>query len=186
MTQFAQLAAPLKNVYAEIGTTFAACAITFPTLCAHMLGQLMKYMGPERIIFGSDAVWYGAPQWQIQAFWRFQIPEDMAKKYGYPRLTANDKRRILGINSANLYKLPVDGRISAESPYKPVPKDYMRRVPDRLKTILEFPGFAKPGADRGAYEDRFIVPQDKLAALRSDYIEAGGLPSNTRYGWVRR
>jgi uncharacterized protein len=186
VTQFAQLAAPLKNVYAEIGTTFASCAITFPTLCAHMLGQLMKYMGPERIIFGSDAVWYGAPQWQIEAFWRFQIPEDMAKKYGYPRLTANDKRRILGINSANLYKMPVDPRISADSPYKPVPKNYMARVPDRLKTILEFPGFAKPGADRGAFEDRFLVPQDKIAALRSDYIEAGGLPSHTRYGWVRR
>ncbi len=186
LTQFAQLSAPLKNVYAEIGTTFASCAITFPNLCAHMLGQLMKYFGSERIVFGSDSLWYGAPQWQIEAFWRFQIPEDMAKKYGYPRLTAQDKRRILGINSANLYKLPVDARVSAASPYKPIPTDYMARVPDRLKTILVFPGFAKPGADRGAFENRFIVPQDKFADLRSDYLEAGGHSSNTRYGWVRR
>ncbi|MFM9887491.1 MAG: amidohydrolase family protein [Burkholderiales bacterium] len=186
LTQFAQLSAPLKNVYAEIGTTFASCAITFPNLCAHMLGQLMKYFGSERIVFGSDSLWYGAPQWQIEAFWRFQIPEDMAKKYGYPRLTAQDKRRIMGINSATLYKLPVDSRVSADSPYKPIPKDFMARVPDRLKTVLEFPGFAKPGADRGAFENRFIVPQDKIAALRSDYLEAGGHSSNTRYGWVRR
>src|SRR6185295_5083439 len=72
LTEFAQLSAPLKNVYAEIGTSFASCVVTFPSVCAHMLGQLLKYMGPERVVFGSDSLWYGAPQWQIEAFWRFQ------------------------------------------------------------------------------------------------------------------
>src|SRR5205814_2279509 len=106
LTEFAQASAPLKNVYAEIGTTFASCVVTFPSVCAHMLGQLMKYLGPERIVFGSDALWYGAPQWQIEAFWRFQIPQEMAKKYGYPQLTAQDKLKIFGLNSARRYKLP--------------------------------------------------------------------------------
>src|SRR5919198_2565426 len=105
LTEFAQMSQPLKNVYAELGTTFASCVVTFPTVCAHLLGQLMKYMGPDRIVFGSDSLWYGAPQWQIEAFWRFQIPQDIAKKYGYPQLTEGDKRKILGLNSARLYKV---------------------------------------------------------------------------------
>ena len=185
LTEFAQISAPLKNVYAEIGTTFASCVVTFPTVCAHMLGQLMKYIGSRRIVFGSDSVWYGAPQWQIEAFWRFQIPQDIAKKYGYPQLTAEDKRRILGLNSAALYKLPTQGRIAPAGPYKPVPKDFEARIPDSLKATLNYPGFSKPGSDRGALGG-YTVPQDKLAALRADYLAAGGHPSNRRYGWVRR
>jgi hypothetical protein len=152
--------------------------ITFPTVCAHMLGQLLKYMGPERIVFGSDSLWYGAPQWQIEAFWRFQIPQDMAKKYGYPAFTERVKRQILGLNSANLYR--VSNRVTS---YKPLPPDYEQRIPDSLKATLNYPGYSKPGADRGAL---YAVPNDKLTALRDDYLAAGGHPSNRRYGWVRK
>src|ERR1043166_6058480 len=101
-------------------------------------------MGPERIVFGADALWYGAPQWQIEAFWRFQIPEEMAKKYGYPQLSQADKRKILGLNSAHLYKLP-----STVGAFKAVPTDYEKRIPDSLKTTLNFPGYSRPGSDRG-------------------------------------
>src|SRR5216683_77646 len=170
LTEFAQTSAPLKNVYAEIGTTFASCVVTFPSVCAHMLGQLMKYLGPERIVFGSDSLWYGAPQWQIEAFWRFQIPQEMAKKYGYPQLSAQDKRKILGLNSAQLYKLP-----ASIATVQPVPKDYEARIPDLLKATLNYPGYTKPGSDRG----------DKLSKLREDYLAAGGHPSHRRYGWIR-
>jgi len=73
-TEYAQLVKDLPNCYAEIGTTWASSVVTFPTVAAHIMGQLMKFMGPDRIVFGSDSVWYGSPQWQIEAFWRFQIP----------------------------------------------------------------------------------------------------------------
>ncbi len=55
-------------------------------------------MGEERIVFGSDAVWYGSPQWQIEAFWRFEIPDELREVYGYPKLTKGAKRKILGLN----------------------------------------------------------------------------------------
>ena len=119
-TEYAHARRDLQNCYAEIGTTWASSVVTFPTVAAHILGQLMKFMGQDRIVFGSDSVWYGSPQWQIEALWRFQIPEELRKKYGYPELTAGRKRKILGLNSAKLYGIKaVDaGR------YKPVPKDY--------------------------------------------------------------
>jgi predicted TIM-barrel fold metal-dependent hydrolase len=164
-TQFAVDCAQFPNVYAELGTTFASCAITFPTVCAHILGQLLKFMGEDRIIFGSDSVWYGSPQWQIEAFWRFQIPDDLRRQYGYPQLTQAAKRKILGLNSARLYKLPT----GPQGVYKPVPADYATRIPDELKTLMEFPGFEA----------------DNLTRMRTQYQAAGAQPSNTRYGWLR-
>ena len=47
LTEFAQISAPLKNVYAEIGTTFASCVITFPQRLREHVGQLLKYWDPS-------------------------------------------------------------------------------------------------------------------------------------------
>jgi len=168
-TQFAVDSAPFPNVYAELGTIFASCVVTFPTVCAHILGQLLKFMGEDRIVFGSDSVWYGSPQWQIEAFWRFQIPDDLRNQYGYPELTETAKRKILGLNSARLYQLPTASVAAPQGVYKPVPADYAAQIPDELKTLMEFPGFTA----------------DNLAQMRARYRAAGGQPSNTRYGWVR-
>ena len=54
LTQFGQTCGGLPNVYAEIGSTFANNVVTWPTVCAHMFGQLLKYFGEDRIVFGSD------------------------------------------------------------------------------------------------------------------------------------
>ncbi|HKQ29311.1 MAG TPA: hypothetical protein VJT77_11975, partial [Burkholderiales bacterium] len=83
---------------------------------------------------------------------------------------------ILGLNSARLYNLP--NRVAS---YKAVPPDYEQRIPDSLKPTLDFPGFSRPGSDRGAL---YVPSNDKLAALRDEYVAAGGHPSNRRYGWI--
>jgi len=169
-TEYAQLVAPFSNVYAEIGTTWASTIVTFPTVAAHIMGQLMKYMGSDRIIFGSDSVWYGAPQWQIEALWRFQIPEELRERYGYPALTETDKRKILGLNSARLYGIkPIEDKEERQRTYRPVPEDYEARIPTKLKTLLEFPGFRA----------------DNMSRFKEAYAATGAEPSNTRYGWIR-
>jgi uncharacterized protein len=126
-------------------------------------------MGPDRIVFGSDSVRYGSPQWQIDAFWRFQIPEEMRNKYGYPELTLEAQRKILGLNSAKLYGITGVERRDLGKRFRPVPKDYENRMSTDLKTILEFPGFSADG----------------MARLKNGYAAAGPEPSHTRYGWVR-
>jgi hypothetical protein len=203
------LAAPYKNVYAEIGTTFASSVITFPTVCAHILGQLLKFMGEDRVVFGSDAVWYGSPQWQIEALWRFEIPEDIRQMYGYPRLTKAIKRKILGLNSARLYKIvPGVVRVAhghdddhdrddhdhdrdrdaySNGVYRPIPTDYEARITPELKRILEFPtATASASSPLIPPETQFDqYRNDKLAAIKESYEAQGGQRSNTRYGWLR-
>jgi hypothetical protein len=168
-TEYAELVAPYPNCYAEIGTTWASSIVTFPTVAAHIMGQLMKYLGPDRIVFGSDSVWYGSPQWQIDAFWRFQIPDDMRERHGYPEITVEDKRKILGLNSARLYGITATGA-SDIARYNPVPADFETRIPEKLKTLLEFPGFAA----------------DNIARFKERYAAAAPTPDNLRYGWIRR
>jgi hypothetical protein len=165
-TAFGQLAQDLPNVYADIGAVFAGTVITFPTVAAHLLGQLLKYLGPERVCFGTDCVWYGSPQWQIEALWRFQIPPEMRARYGYPELTEQVKRQILGLNSARLYGLQ-----PAVSQYTPVPADYEAYIPDHLRRTL---GMTAPSATR----------DDNLARIKAAYQELGPEPSHVRYGWV--
>jgi predicted TIM-barrel fold metal-dependent hydrolase len=168
-TEYALLVAPFKNAYAEIGTTWASSIVTFPTVAAHIMGQLMKFLGPDRIVFGSDSVWYGSPQWQIDALWRFQIPEDLRKKYGYPDITPEDKRKILGLNSARLHGISQVAARDLEKTYKPIPKDFEQRMSKELKTIMEFPGYTA----------------DKMADFKEKYAAIGTEPTYTRYGWVR-
>src|SRR2546422_864162 len=90
-TEMALLAAPFRNVYAEIGTTFASTVITFPTVGTHILGQLLQFMGEDRIVFGSDAVWYGSPQWQIEALWRVRAPPGPRPRAGHSPLPPRRK-----------------------------------------------------------------------------------------------
>ncbi|MBI4661449.1 MAG: amidohydrolase family protein [Verrucomicrobia bacterium] len=164
-TEYAQLVQPFPNCYAEIGTTWASSVVTFPTIAAHIMGQLMKFLGEDRIVFGSDSVWYGTPQWQIEALWRFQIPEEMRKRWGYPELTERAKRKILGLTSAKLYGIQALDTGS----YKPMPKDYESRMSQELKTILEF------GQLRA----------DNMSKMKETYAALAIEPDSTRYGWMR-
>ncbi len=170
VTRFAQQCQGLPNVYGEIGTTFASTVVTFPTVTAHVLGQLVKYLGEDHVVFGSDSVWYGSPQWQIEALYRFQIPEELQRRHGYRPLTPAVKRKILGLNSARLYKVPGASEASAHGRYRPVPADYVSRIPDSLKTIMEFPGYTS----------------DNFSRMRAQYAEMNMLPDHTRYGWIRK
>jgi len=182
VTRLAQQCAALPNVYAELGTTFAATVTTFPTVCAHILGQFLKYWGPDRIVFGSDSLWYGAPQWQVEALWRFQIPEALATKYGYPRLDETVRRKILGLNSARLYKLHAHTPVSAHGRYRPVPHDFQTHVPAELRATLA----DAPGSQQGPQALQPAPGPDRLARLRDDYQAAGGMRDNLRHGWVAR
>jgi hypothetical protein len=161
-TVYAQITAQFKNSFAELGTTFASTVITFPSLAAHILGQLLKYKGEDQIVWGTDSVWYGSPQWQIEAFWRFQIPEAMRERWGYPELTEQAKRKILGLNSARLY-----GLAPRPSEYTSVPADYERHLTPAMRELFELPPV-----------------HDNLTKAKTAYRASGLVRSNVRYGWV--
>ena len=74
----------VNNVYGDVGQLFATTLVSQPRLNAALMGILIKGLGVERVNWGTDAVWTGSPQWQIEALWRFQIPAELRARYGYP------------------------------------------------------------------------------------------------------
>ena len=98
----------VRNVYGEIGTSFATCAVANPRFAAAFMGTLIRGLGADRVVWGSDSLWYGSPQWQIEALRRLEIPEDMQKKHQFVPLGPADgiiKSAIFAGNSARLYRI---------------------------------------------------------------------------------
>ncbi|HXH82004.1 MAG TPA: amidohydrolase family protein [Candidatus Tectomicrobia bacterium] len=134
----------VSNVYAEIGTAFANSAVASPRFAAAFLGTLVRGMGADHVLWGTDSVWYGSPQWQIEALRRLEIPEDMRRQHGFAPLGPADglvKTAIFGANAARLYNVQVRTALGA-------------------------------------------ITRDRIAAIRAEYVAAGGLRSNQRYGYV--
>jgi predicted TIM-barrel fold metal-dependent hydrolase len=104
---------PGANVYAELGSTWFLM-LRKPREAAHVLGKLLRAVGPERVVWGTDCIWYGSPQPLIDAFRSFQIPEDMQERHGYPALTEATKTAILGTNAAAAYDVDL-GRAAADA-----------------------------------------------------------------------
>ncbi|HWS44254.1 MAG TPA: amidohydrolase family protein, partial [Acidimicrobiia bacterium] len=97
---------PSSNVWVDLGTVWRE-VLRSPTVAAHTLGKLLKRVGEDRVLWGTDAVWYGSPQAQIMAFRAFDISAEFQDRFGYPALTAERKAKILGLNAAALFGVDV-------------------------------------------------------------------------------
>ena len=93
---------PHSNVYAELGSTWFS-AMRNPTEAAHVVGKLLARLGDDRVLWGTDSIWYGSPQGQIEAFRTFSISDEFQDRYGYPALTDDVRRKVFGANAARLY-----------------------------------------------------------------------------------
>jgi len=95
---------PNRNVYAELGSTWRFL-MRDPDSAAHALGKLLKYVGENNVLWGTDSIWYGSPQDQILAFRAFQISEQFQEKYGYPKITPELRAKVFGHNAMRPYKI---------------------------------------------------------------------------------
>ncbi len=98
------------NLYAEMGSLWRHY-MSKPEQAAHVIGKLLKVFGDERICWGTDSIWYGSPQDQIQAFRSFQISEKFQDKYGYTALTKESKQKIFGLNAARIHNIEVSSAL---------------------------------------------------------------------------
>jgi len=80
-----------------------------PRVFAEMLGKMMWWCGEDKIIYGGEApIWQ--PQWALEELWNFELPRDIVEERGYPPLTEQAKRKILGGNLARLHGIDADAK----------------------------------------------------------------------------
>lgn len=90
------------NVYLCLSllVPWALCA---PRKFAKIIGEALRFVGPDRIIWGTDTPGFAFQvRWSVEGLRDFQIPEDMQEDYGYPEITNDDRRKIFGGNLGRL------------------------------------------------------------------------------------
>lgn len=144
---------PGSNVYAELGSAWLQ-VMTQPDLAAHFLGKLLRYVGPQNILWGTDSIVNGSPQPQIEAFRAFSISEKYQDLYGYPALDSGVKRRVFGLNAATIYgvdptakicKINKDGLAKQKQALDDEfgPRRWTLRPPPAPRTRREFLAFSR-------------------------------------------
>ena len=99
LEDFCWIATQESNVYGGLAVAMPFIH-TRPRYWAQIIGELLYWIGEDKILFGSDyALWQ--PKWLIEKFVDFQMPEDMMDEYG--PITVAQKKKILGLNAAALY-----------------------------------------------------------------------------------
>jgi predicted TIM-barrel fold metal-dependent hydrolase len=101
----------IKNIYFELGSTFNMTSSASPDMCLHMLGQMIQTAGADHILWGTDSIWNGSPQSQIERMRRLTMKEELMQKFGYPQLTDEIKNKILGLNAAKLLGVDVQAEL---------------------------------------------------------------------------
>ncbi|MGD9589093.1 MAG: amidohydrolase family protein [Pyrinomonadaceae bacterium] len=129
----------MTNVYMDLGTTFGMTVITQPKLCAYMLGLMIRDFGEDHVLWGTDSIWWGSPQWQIEAFRRLQMPEDLMKRFGFKPLTDRVKEKIFGLNSARVYGIDVKAKMNA------IPADYVTKLKAKYRAAGASPSNTQYG-----------------------------------------
>ena len=99
-------AAKVKNLYAELGS-LARMMRSDPARYAVLIGTLLDGFGADHILWGTDTPVIGPPDWQIEAFQTFTIPEGVAAQRGYPQLTPEVKNKIFGENAARIFGIDI-------------------------------------------------------------------------------
>jgi uncharacterized protein len=129
----------LNNVYVEIGSAYGTLAVEHPVMCQHLIGKNIKLYGADHVIWGTDCLWWGSPQWVIDSFKRFQISDELCERHGYTKLTKEDKAKILGLNAAKIYNIDVDAQLQA------LPNDAMNHFQHRYREAGGQPSNRYPG-----------------------------------------
>jgi hypothetical protein len=122
----------VTNVHADLGQLFAYSAVAEPRLAAYMLGALIKGIGTDHVVWGTDALWTGSPQWQIEGLRRIEIPEDLPKKFSLKPLGPADgpvKTAIFSGNSARLYKYQAPATSKKLDRFAALKEEYIQQGP---------------------------------------------------------
>ena len=123
----------VNNVYGDLGQIFAQTTVVEPGLCAALMGTLIRGLGADHVVWGTDAIWTGSPQWQIEALRRLEIPEAMQRAHGFAPLGAADgpiKNMIFGGNSARMYNYQRRADL-LDDPVARIKRDYAENGPGR-------------------------------------------------------
>ena len=103
------IASRFPNVYIALSGNLNGYLVA-PRLVLEQVGRLLGAVGPEKLLYGSEAALMGSPRPVIEAFLAMEMPLDLRSGYGYPQITRRDKELILGENFARLTGVDIEAK----------------------------------------------------------------------------
>jgi predicted TIM-barrel fold metal-dependent hydrolase len=107
--EMVSIAGRFPNVYLSLAgyMTFYRVA---PRRVQEHLGRLLQAVGADKILWGSESALAGGPEPYLKGFMDLEIPDDLRSGYGYPQITLEDKRQILGQNFAKIMGIDIEAK----------------------------------------------------------------------------
>jgi predicted TIM-barrel fold metal-dependent hydrolase len=137
----------VPNVYAELGSLWRS-VMNDQAQAAHALGKLIRYVGPKRVVWGTDSLWYGSPQAEI------------ARMREFPRSNETAAWQILQETYGLQWGL--DGDVEDPTVKAPVPERTIRNA--ILGRNAAVPYRIDPDAQRDA------IACDQVHKTKDDYL----------------
>lgn len=109
------IASRFENVWLSLSAIINLFPLA-PWTVYEIVGKAVRSVGSERILWGSEAFAYPRVQPYIEAFANMEMPEELQDRYGYPALTLEAKRNILGLNMARLMDVDVAAKLRSLYP----------------------------------------------------------------------
>jgi predicted TIM-barrel fold metal-dependent hydrolase len=101
------ISARYPNIWLALSAFFNLYPIR-PVETYHFLGKLLLYVGPDRLMYGSESFALPRPQGCIDILFDLEMPESLQDDYGYPPITDEIKRKIAGENTARLFGVDIE------------------------------------------------------------------------------
>lgn len=149
---------PNDNVWVDVAAMWRNLLVS-PDQAAHALGKVLKRVGERRVLWGTDSVWYGSPQPQIMAMRAFEITPQYQELYGYPALTPALKKRLFGLNAADLFG------VDPEAVYCGLPASSIATARAEASSLRLEGALPSPWTSRGPVTRREMLKY--LSSLRS-------------------
>jgi predicted TIM-barrel fold metal-dependent hydrolase len=74
-----------------------------PKPMLHRLGEALLHVGEDRLCYGTDAFLWPGVQLYIDLIAELEMPEELQEDYGYPAITDETRRKLLGANFASIF-----------------------------------------------------------------------------------
>jgi predicted TIM-barrel fold metal-dependent hydrolase len=105
LDDFTWIAAQEPNVYGGLAVV-APLALSRPRKFGEIMGELLFWLGEDRILYGSD---YGLwePEWVVEAIMDHELTAEQREEYGV-EFDLDIKKKVMGENAADLYNIDIE------------------------------------------------------------------------------
>jgi len=107
LDDFCWIAAQEPNVYGGLAVA-APLAVHRPRKFGEIMGELLFWLGEDRLLFGSDyALWN--PDWLVETVMNAELTQEQRQEYGV-ELSTDVMKKVMGENAAELYDIDIEAK----------------------------------------------------------------------------